>query len=1328
MRRAVLQIAELTGQVQGYPLQAAGAVRVDGKRLSAENLQIHVGENRLGLNGQTDELSGINWELVAPDLKTLHPELAGKLQGKGNVKGLLDGSRLALRIEELTGQVKEYPLQAAGEVRLADQVLTANNLRLNVGRNRVLLDGAANTDKGVRWRVDAPALAELAPGLQGQLKGNGKLSGRLDGSQFAVEVAQLSGRVNGFPLNAQGGLSRKKGGFAVDDLQVSLGQNRVRLDGRVNQRQGIHWRLNAPRLADINPSLRGSLQGKGAIRGLTDDSQLSVQIVQLNGRVMDYPLSASGHVSLQGQRLSANKLLLNVGENTLNLNGVLDEQTGLGWSLNAPKLVQLSPALDGQLKGRGHLKGDLEAALMTLNIAELNGRVRGFPVNALGTVQLRDKKQLQLSQLRLNVGANAVRLNGSLDEVRGIDWQLDARKLVQLNPALDGQLRGHGHLKGALESSRFAVRVNTLTGRVRQYPVQLSGEVTSDGKNVTAHNVLLNSGQNTVKLNGSLGKSAGLDWQLDARNIGQLVPGVKASAKGNGTLSGQLDGPNLTVQVARLSGQVDGRPLTARGAVSLRGEKISLAGVQVSAGGNNQLALQGDVSEPLNLSWKINGRNLAQAWPGLAGGLQGEGTVRGTLARPQLKGFLKGSNVRYQDTSVQALDINISQSGAEYHVQGVLRNLQQGDHVLTHAEIKGQGTVERHSGTLAAVHKDGKLNVSVSGGLKGGRWDGAVNTLALRDTVAGDWQLTAPIRMSASDKAVTVTNSCLVNRQNARLCTQADWSAPGGLVAKGQLQQIPLAMARSFLPDNIQLPGRVSADYQFEQRGGKPFARVNVQLPDNVMVVVSKRGRKDTFRYTNARADLVLNNRNATIEARLDVVGHGQLRTQGQVILSPENNQHRVDLRTTLNMPSITRLQRFSPQVDALKGSVTGDVRVAGLLNRPQVTGALRLQNGSLYLPETGSRLNDINLTVQANRADQLSINGTLRAGSGQLTANGTLRLAQLPDWSADVRIAGQDLLLMNSHEIQAKVSPDLNVKAGPQSVVITGTVRIPETTVTLRELPSSASVRSDDIVIVGKGRPQPRKVTIAPDSGKPLYIRPDVMIELGERVSFSGFGLDARMTGRMRLLRNRQDIVAEGRLNVIDGVYKAYGQNLKIERGRLLFSGPVDNPGLDVRATREVENDITVGIAVNGTVRNPESSLFSTPPQTQTDTLSYLLTGHALSGVKGAESAILSQAVTGLGLSGGESLAQQLGGSLGLDDVGLNATGGDYKQSELSLGKRLGPKLYVKYIVGLFDSLQKIAVTYDINKKLQLEATSGIQQSVDLIYKIDTNRGPFGN
>jgi translocation and assembly module TamB len=314
----------------------------------------------------------------------------------------------------------------------------------------------------------------------------------------------------------------------------------------------------------------------------------------------------------------------------------------------------------------------------------------------------------------------------------------------------------------------------------------------------------------------------------------------------------------------------------------------------------------------------------------------------------------------------------------------------------------------------------------------------------------------------------------------------------------------------------------------------------------------------------------------------------------------------------------------------------------------------------------------------------------------------------------------------MDTYEAQIWVSPNLAIAATPKHVNITGNVDIPESIVTLNELPPTANKLSDDVVIVGRRAPaqkaSPKQVV--DDS---IIIQPNVTVTVGNNVKFSGFGVDAKLNGRLQILNTRQAIIAQGVLNVVDGVYKAYGQNLTIERGRLLFNGPMDNPGLDVRAVREVEEEATVGIELSGTLQKPESTLFSNPTMSQTDILSYLLTGRPLSALTGGESNLVLQAITGLGVLGGDSLAQQIGNKLGLDSVGLNAKNGDYQQSELALGKRLGSKLYVKYIVGLFDSMQRLVLTYQINRHLKLEAQTGLYQSIDLIYKIDTDRGPLG-
>ncbi|HPE59662.1 MAG TPA: translocation/assembly module TamB domain-containing protein [Thiolinea sp.] len=1355
--RLSLQIGELGGRVRNFPVRAEGGVRLQDKVLSADQLVLNVGGNLLRVNGSADESRGLDWTLDAPDLSRLYPALQGNLRGNGNARGLLDGSRLSLRIDALDGRVNSFPVNARGEVQLRNRLVSASDLQLVAGANRLVLDGVADEVSGINWRLDAQQLAQLNPALDGSLQGQGNIRGLLDGSRAALHIDRLTGRVRGFPVRAQGEVRVNNRQLAANNLQLAVGDNRLLVNGVADEAAGLNWSLDAPDLKQLDPRLYGTLKGNGNVRGRLDGSSLVLRIDTLGGRILQYPLSARGQIGLQQQRLSADNLQLASGNNRILLNGVVDESTGLNWSLDAPELKQMDARLDGGLKGSGNVRGKLDGSSVLVRIDSLGGRILQYPLSVKGQLGLQNRQVLSASNLQLALGDNRLVLNGVADETTGLQWSLDAPRLVQLNPALDGSVKGNGSLKGRLDGSHATLAVNRLEGRVRGYPLLASGTVMLDNKMISARNVVVTAGQNQLRVNGSAGSSVGLDWELDARNLAQFSPALQGGLKGNGRLVGTLDGSKLDLQVASLRGQINGRPVDARGTVNLDQGKVSVQDVQLVAG-QNVLQVSGQVTEPYNLRWKLDGRNLSQVMPGLAGSLQGEGTLQGALKQPRIQGTLTGRQLRYQDMQLGSLDVKIAQNGSNYDVQGVARQLRQGENQLAQADFTLQGQLERHGLTLRATHKAGQLELQASGGLSNGQWNGAIQQLSLRNTVAGDWQLTAPARLGVSATSVTLANSCLANRQNAQICNQVSWNKGGGLNAKGALQQVPLAMATSFgaLPATIQLPGVINASYQFEQRGQQPFAQVSVVLPDSSIIIRGARGTSQTLQYVNAKANITLNGGRATVQAQADVPGYGQIRTDGNILLDLRGGQHRVDLRTIMNVPDLAWVQRYAPQVDGLQGQLAGDVRVTGLLSQPQIVGTVRLQGGSLSLPETGSKLTDINFTAQAANPGQINLSGTLRAGQGEMKANGVLRIGRLPDWSADLRVQGANLLLMNTHEIQAYVSPDLSIKATPQSVAISGTVRIPQTTITLRDLPTGANKLSDDVVIVGRQQPrrqrggsdvvivgrqqgqqqgarqgqrqpqgQPIPATVEEDDG--LYIQPNVMVELGDRVTFSGFGLEGRLTGRMRIARNRQGIAGEGVLNVLDGNYNAYGQKLKIERGRLLFSGPIDNPGLDVRAVRQIDSNILVGITLGGTVQEPQSTLFSNPPQSQTDTLSYLLTGRALSGVKGSETEILTQAVTGLGLAGGENLAQRLGGELGLDDVGLNAGGGDYRQSQLSLGKRLGPKLYVKYIVGLFDSMQKVAVNYEINKRLHVEVTSGVQQSIDLIYKLDTDRGPFG-
>jgi translocation and assembly module TamB len=864
---------------------------------------------------------------------------------------------------------------------------------------------------------------------------------------------------------------------------------------------------------------------------------------------------------------------------------------------------------------------------------------------------------------------------------------------------------------------------------LRFHHVKLIGH-TLDGR-LQVESLRLDSVMGQLAVDGVVGWQDAITWQANVTgthiNPVDYLKDTPASLDVVLTSSGTWaqGKTQVLLDISKLQGRLREYPVDVKGQAEWDGKLLALHKVNALIG-NNQLQAEGNVGESFDLHWQVDAKNLATAWKGLEGSLKGAGVLKGKLNKPEIQADLKGSKLRYQDFRLGSLDVQASQAGEIYTVKGNVQDFKAGNTVIPSAQIDAQGTLENHRVTAKVTHPEGKADFVANGGLKDRQWRGTVQSLSLRDTAAGDWNMAGAVKLDASANAFSSSEICLTDR-GARACGKPVWSQQNGFSLTGGLQQIPLVMLRPWLPDTLNAGGTVNADYHFEQRGGKPTGKVDLRLPDNSFTVQAGNGKAETLHYTNARANLSLNDRQLEGQAQLDLSGYGQLRADGRVDLSPQDGNHRINAHLTADMPDIAWLERYSTQIDQLQGRMNGDVQITGFLKKPNVTGSARLTNGQVHLPEAGVTLDAISLTIQASGADRAVITGSMRAGQGVLNANGVLSLANLPNWRADVNLQGNNLKLMDTHEVQALVSPNLQFQISPASVAISGTVLIPESTVSLREIPQTASTVSEDVVIVGRRAPRRQAVAVSVKEA-PLDIQPNVTIELGDRVKFTGFGLDARLNGKLRVLRTRQDIVAEGVLNVVDGVYKAYGQNLAIERGRLIFNGPLDNPGLDVRAVREVEEgDIKVGIALAGTVQQPESTLFSTPQQTQSDTLSYLLTGRAMSGLSGDQSSLLMAAVSQLGVVGGESLVQQIGGSLGLDELGLKTKNGDFGQSELALGKRLGARLYVRYIVSLFDSLQRVAITYQINKHLQLEAKAGVNQGIDLIYKIDTNKGLLG-
>ena len=91
-----------------------------------------------------------------------------------------------------------------------------------------------------------------------------------------------------------------------------------------------------------------------------------------------------------------------------------------------------------------------------------------------------------------------------------------------------------------------------------------------------------------------------------------------------------------------------------------------------------------------------------------------------------------------------------------------------------------------------------------------------------------------------------------------------------------------------------------------------------------------------------------------------------------------------------------------------------------------------------------------------------------------------------------------------------------------------------------------------------------------------------------------------------------------------------------------------MDNPALDIRATRTADDGTVAGLQITGTVKSPQVTIFSEPPMSQNRALHYIVMGRPPGEGTGADGNLLSKAASSLGLRGGNLLASSVGQGLG--------------------------------------------------------------------------------
>jgi len=322
---------------------------------------------------------------------------------------------------------------------------------------------------------------------------------------------------------------------------------------------------------------------------------------------------------------------------------------------------------------------------------------------------------------------------------------------------------------------------------------------------------------------------------------------------------------------------------------------------------------------------------------------------------------------------------------------------------------------------------------------------------------------------------------------------------------------------------------------------------------------------------------------------------------------------------------------------------------------------------------------------------------------------------AATPAWS--LQLKGEAFQVARLPQTQIWVSPDLAFTQQDGKRQLRGEVRVPRAEIDLQGLPEGSVSESADVVVLG---PHGRPASAAPPAG-PGYLESlnlDLALRLGDAVRLKGYGLKTRLKGRLQLTLQAGQLLAQGRISLVEGSYKAYGQELTLEQGDLVFSGPLDDPSLDLLASRTAnDGSVKALLRVTGSLQQPKLAITSEPALPAGEALSYLITGTSLADADKEQGAAIYSAALSLGLTQSEPLLTEMRDRLGLDELQIKG-GHGLEDTALSLGKQLQENLYLGYTVGLFDNTGAILLRLKLGKHLELETRSGERQSVDLFYR----------
>ncbi|WP_334014071.1 translocation/assembly module TamB domain-containing protein [Alteromonas sp. S167] len=648
----------------------------------------------------------------------------------------------------------------------------------------------------------------------------------------------------------------------------------------------------------------------------------------------------------------------------------------------------------------------------------------------------------------------------------------------------------------------------------------------------------------------------------------------------------------------------------------------------------------------LNADINIDVAQIESLFPDVSGKIKGNVKAVGPWQNPSAKGEIDLTNVLIS----AALSPEAAQQGA------------------INGSVNFAGEYTDHTASLDLRLPEHTLKTDLTGAWANNHWNGQISNTTLK-LANMYWTLSNAFSVNIGTEPVTakIGQHCWTSRKEGELCVsnvnyqdnRAKWDISANVLPVG-------LWANELVPHIVSAPSdaTLTIKTQGQYAPNDPIdATFTASLSPAPWQLGEERPLTLTINSVETSGKIKQGKLEATSLISSKEIGDATL----TIATRPFEDKKPLEGTLTLQQLDVAPLKPLSPAIRTLTGVLNGEIVLAGTVSEPALTGEMTISNGAIDIQDTPVTLADWNQSIVLNQ-QTAKLDGTFVLGGGKGELTGDIDWSSTP--SANFSLKG-NAFEVRQPNVRLKVSPNIEIAATKERVDVKGDVNIPWARIEIESLPESAVSPSKDVHLRGE-----------PDREEPLdIVHASVMVNIDkaktQEVKLEAFGLTASLHGGIRV-NTQPALVGFGDLQILNGRYNAYGQQLIIQTGEVQFNGPIDQPLLLVEAIRDpakTDDNVIAGIRIDGAADAPSINLFSEPAMDQQGVLSYLLTGSGPN--SGTQDPNYAALLLGFGLSNTKTLTGQVGSALGIDDFSLSTN-----ENRLSVTGQINDRLSVEYNV----------------------------------------------